>query len=81
MKRMLKATDHYGQAEDCVEGIYGSAQQYFSTFKQSLLSSQRKESTSEITVSGTHLLLAMGIIIASAGPLVWLFVKYWLFAV
>ena len=37
--------------------------------------------TSELKISGSHLLLALAGMVCFAGPLVWLVVRYWLFAV
>ena len=81
MNSSSKAIDQSGRTEDFVESLYDSARQYRSGFKESLVRSQRAERTAEISISGTQLLLAISVVIGSAGPIVWLFVKYWLFAV
>ena len=41
---------------------------------------QRDTITREINVSGTQVLVALATGVCLAGPLVWAFVKYWLFA-
>ena len=81
MNSSSKAIDQCGRTEDFVESLYDLARQYLSAFKESLVRSQREERTAEISISGTQLLLAMSFVIGSVGPLVWLFEKYWLFAV
>jgi hypothetical protein len=37
--------------------------------------------TSKVNISGTQVLLAMVAGLCLAGPLVWILVRYWLFAV
>ena len=37
--------------------------------------------TSELKISGSHLLVVLAGFVCMAGPLVWVIVRYWLFAV
>ena len=37
-------------------------------------------STREINISGNHVLMALAVAFCLAGPIVWAFVRYWLFA-
>jgi hypothetical protein len=41
---------------------------------------QQGERTPELSISLIQVLLAMAVGLCSAGPLVWIFVRYWLFA-
>jgi len=34
-----------------------------------------------VNISGTHVFLAMAAALCLAGPLAWMFIRYWLFAV
>ena len=43
---------------------------------------ERDESmASELKISGGHLLVALAGVVSIAGPLVWVIVRFWLFAV
>jgi len=46
-----------------------------------LLHPQRDERTRELDISATQVLLAMATGLCLMGPLVWAFIRYWLFAV
>ena len=46
----------------------------------SLVPAQHDERSPEVNISGTEVLLAMATGLCLSGPLVWIFVKYWLFA-
>jgi hypothetical protein len=45
----------------------------------SLVPAQHDERSSEVNISGAEALLAMATGLCLAGPLVWMFVRYWLF--
>ena len=45
-----------------------------------LVRTQQDERTPELNISVIQVLLAMAVGLCSAGPLVWMFVRYWLFA-
>jgi hypothetical protein len=45
----------------------------------SLVSAQHDERSCEVNISGAEVLLAMATGLCLAGPLVWMFVRYWLF--
>ena len=45
-----------------------------------LMRTQQDERTPELNISVIQVLLAMAVGLCSAGPLVWIFVRYWLFA-
>jgi hypothetical protein len=47
--------------------------------KSTAMSAQRRV-TPELSISGSHVLVMLGAGICLAGPLVWVFLKYWLFA-
>jgi hypothetical protein len=47
--------------------------------KSASMSAQRRI-TPELNISGSHVLAVLGAGIFLAGPLVWVFLKYWLFA-
>jgi hypothetical protein len=36
--------------------------------------------TCKVNISGTHLFLAMAAGLCLSGPLAWMFIRYWLFA-
>jgi hypothetical protein len=40
----------------------------------------RREMTTELSISGTHVLATLMIVSCLGVPLVWAFLKYWLFA-
>jgi hypothetical protein len=44
-----------------------------------LLPAQHDEPSPEVNISATQVLLAMATALCLAGPLVWMFVRYWLF--
>jgi hypothetical protein len=46
----------------------------------SLVPARHYERSPEVNISGTEVLLAMATGLCLSGPLVWIFVKYWLFA-
>ena len=46
----------------------------------SLVPARHDERSREVNISGTEVLLAMATGLCLSGPLVWIFVKYWLFA-
>ena len=48
--------------------------------QRTLESGQESLALQELSVSGSRLLLALGFIACSIGALMWLFVRYWLFA-
>jgi hypothetical protein len=45
-----------------------------------LMSGQQDERSPEVNISATQVLLAMATSLCLMGPLVWMFVRYWLFA-
>jgi hypothetical protein len=45
-----------------------------------LVRGQYEERSSELNISATQVLLAMATGLCLMGPLVWMFVRYWLFA-
>jgi len=45
-----------------------------------LLPAQHDERSPEVNISGTEVLLALATGLCLTGPLVWMFVRYWLFA-
>jgi hypothetical protein len=47
--------------------------------KSTSMSAQRRV-TPELNISGSHVLVVLATSICLAGPLVWMCVKYWLFA-
>jgi hypothetical protein len=48
--------------------------------KSTLVFAQHDSATREITISGNQVLLALAAAFCLAGPLLWAFVRYWLFA-
>lgn len=48
--------------------------------KSTLMFPLRDGFTRELNISGTHLVAALTIVFCVGGPLVWAFMKYWLFA-
>jgi hypothetical protein len=46
----------------------------------SLVPARHDERSREVNISGTEVLLAMATGLCLSGPLVWIFVRYWLFA-
>jgi hypothetical protein len=46
----------------------------------SLVPARHDERSREVNISGTEVLLAMASGLCLSGPLVWIFVRYWLFA-
>jgi hypothetical protein len=46
-----------------------------------LLHAQRDERTRELDISATQVIMAMATGLCLMGPLVWAFIRYWLFAV
>jgi hypothetical protein len=40
----------------------------------------RRDKTTELSISGTHVLVTLMIVFCLGVPLVWAFLKYWLFA-
>jgi hypothetical protein len=50
-------------------------------FNAFLLHAQRDERTRELDISATQVLMAMATGLCLMGPLVWMFIRYWLFAV
>jgi hypothetical protein len=50
-------------------------------FNAILLHAQRDERTRELNISATHVLMAIATGLCLMGPLVWTFIRYWLFAV
>jgi hypothetical protein len=63
-----------------VDELHSFAKRRLSGFKAFLVTAQRDQQTSEINLSATQVLLAMAIGLCLTGPLVWMFVRYWLFA-
>lgn len=49
-------------------------------FNAFLLHAQRDERTRELNLSATQVLMAMATGLCLMGPLVWVFIRYWLFA-
>jgi hypothetical protein len=47
--------------------------------RSTTMSAQRRV-TPELNISGSHVLVVLGAGIFLAGPLVWVFLNYWLFA-
>ena len=45
-----------------------------------LVRMQQNDRTAELNISVIQVLLAVAVGLCSAGPLVWMFVRYWLFA-
>lgn len=63
-----------------VDDLHCFAKGRLSSLKAFLVSAQRDERNPEVNISGTQVLLAMAIGLCSAGPLVSILVRYWLFA-
>jgi hypothetical protein len=63
-----------------VDELHSFAKNRLSGFKAFLVTAQRDQRTSELNLSATQVLLAMGIGLCLTGPLIWVFVRYWLFA-
>ena len=63
-----------------VDDLRCFAKRHLSIPKAFLVSAQRDERNPEVNISATHVLLAMAIALCSAGPLVSILVRYWLFA-
>jgi hypothetical protein len=63
-----------------VDDLRCFAKRQFSSLKAFLMSAQRDERNPEVNISTTQALLAMAIGLCSAGPLVSILVRYWLFA-
>jgi hypothetical protein len=51
-----------------------------SLLKSTLVIAQHGSATREINISGNQVLVALATVSCLAGPLVWAFVRYWLFA-
>jgi hypothetical protein len=47
---------------------------------KSMSTSAQRRITPELNISGSHVVVVLGAGIFLAGPLLWVFLKYWLFA-
>lgn len=65
---------------NCFDDLHNFAKLHLSTIKPFLVRSQRDERPTEVDLPATQVLLATGTALCLTGPLIWLFVRYWLFA-
>lgn len=63
-----------------VNSLHHFAKLRLSAFKTFLMRSQTDERSSAVNISATQVLLAMATCLCLTGPLMWMFVRYWLFA-
>jgi len=80
MNRISRRIYRGWPTEICVDDLLSFAKRYLSGFKALLVPAQHEQRTSEINISTPQVLLAMAIGLCLTGPLVWMFVRYWLFA-
>jgi hypothetical protein len=64
----------------CVGNHQNSAQLGLHDLETFLIGSPRGARTHELNISANEVLLAMATGLCLMGPLVWIFVRYWLFA-
>jgi hypothetical protein len=65
---------------NCLDNLHIFAKLHLSTIKPFLVRTQRDERSTEVDLSATQVLLATATGLCLTGPLIWLFVRYWLFA-
>ena len=63
-----------------LDNLHNFAKLHLSTIKPFLVRTQRDERSTEVDLSATQVLLATATGLCLTGPLIWLFVRYWLFA-
>jgi len=61
--------------------LHNLAKLHLSGFNAFLLRAQPDGQTRELNISATQVLVAMATGLCLMGPLVWAFIRYWLFAV
>jgi hypothetical protein len=64
---------------NCLDNLHNFAKLHFE-HQAILVRTQRDEQQTEVDLSATQLLLATAAGLCLTGPLIWLFVRYWLFA-
>lgn len=67
-------------AGNCLDDLHNFVKLHLSTIKPFLVRTQRDERSTEVDLSATQVLLATATGLFLTGPLIWLFVRYWLFA-
>jgi hypothetical protein len=65
---------------NCLDDLHNFAKLHLSTIKPFLVRTPGDERPTEVDLSATHALLATATGLCLTGPLIWLFVRYWLFA-
>jgi hypothetical protein len=65
---------------DCFDNLHNFAKVHLPTIKPFLVRAQRDERSTEVDLSAAQVLLATATGLCLTGPLIWLFVRYWLFA-
>ncbi len=63
-----------------VNSLHRFAKLRLSARKTFLMRNQTDERSSAVNISATQVLLAMASCLCLTGPLLWMFVRYWLFA-
>jgi|HubBroStandDraft_6_1064221.scaffolds.fasta_scaffold134497_2 hypothetical protein len=81
MKEILRRMYRSRPTAISVGNLHNLAKLCIPGFNAVLLHAQRDERTSELDISATQVLVAMATGLCLMGPLVWLFIRYWLFAV
>lgn len=80
MNAISRGIYHVCPTGNCLDNLHSFAKLYLSAFKSFLVRTQRDEPSSEVDLSATQVLLATATGLGLTGPLIWLFVRYWLFA-
>jgi hypothetical protein len=80
MNAISRGIYHVCPTGNCLDNLHSFAKLHLSTFKSFLVRTQRDEPSSEVDLSATQVLLATAAGLGLTGPLIWLFVRYWLFA-
>jgi hypothetical protein len=65
---------------NCLDSLHNFAKLHLSNIGPFLVRTRRDEQQTEVDLSATQLLLATATSLCLTGPLIWLFVRYWLFA-
>jgi len=80
MNAISRGIYHVCPTRNCLDTLHSFAKLHLSAFKPFLVRTQRDEQSSEVDLSATQVLLATATGLGLTGPLIWLFVRYWLFA-
>ncbi len=80
MRAISRRTCGGCQTGNYTDNLHNFAKLRLSGFKAFLMRTQNDERSLEVNISATQVVLAMATGICLTGPLIWMFVRYWLFA-